>query len=126
MGVFDSFLPKYGKKLRSRKSQNLFEDGISSLDQKYYDCTPNIATEVRGDSEEMMCNNEYKNKQKDNQSLTTFLQMAQLSRNNTELEKENAHFRISEAIISAIEHIKWAKLEPVKWRRENGKYCLKH
>lgn len=43
-----------------------------------------------------------------NANLTTYLQSARLnSRKNTDLEKENAHFNISEAIISAIEHMKW-------------------
>lgn len=45
----------------------------------------------------------------DNQSLAAFLQMSRYTHNNTELEKENAHFRISEACIAAIEHVKWSR-----------------
>lgn len=50
----------------------------------------------------------------DNNSLISFLKMSYLSRNHTDLEKENAHFRISEAIISTIEHIKWNKQMPIE------------
>ncbi|KAH8397858.1 hypothetical protein KR222_003988, partial [Zaprionus bogoriensis] len=45
----------------------------------------------------------------DNQSLAAFLQTSRYTHNNTELEKENAHFRISEACIAAIEHVKWSR-----------------
>jgi len=40
------------------------------------------------------------------QSLTEFLSSGQFSRANAELDRENAHFSISEAIISAIEQVK--------------------
>lgn len=43
------------------------------------------------------------------QSLTSFLQSSQFSRANAELDRENAHFSISEAIISAMERIKSKK-----------------
>lgn len=48
------------------------------------------------------------------QSLTSFLQAAQYCRANTELERENAHFSVSEAMISAIEQIKWRRLQETK------------
>ncbi|XP_023291231.2 run domain Beclin-1-interacting and cysteine-rich domain-containing protein isoform X1 [Lucilia cuprina] len=107
--VFDKFLPIDGKKLKSRKSQSLFEDVNTTLD-----CS-GINMLVSADSPTTTSSpGSALVTPKNCQSLTRFLQMSHLSRNNTELEKENAHFRISEAIISAIEHIKWNKLETQK------------
>lgn len=40
------------------------------------------------------------------QSLLSFLTSSQFTRANAELDRENAHFSISEAIISALEQIK--------------------
>lgn len=40
------------------------------------------------------------------QSLTSFLTSSKLARSNAELDRENAHFSISEAIISAMEKLK--------------------
>ncbi|XP_075158683.1 run domain Beclin-1-interacting and cysteine-rich domain-containing protein rubicon [Haematobia irritans] len=109
--VFEKFLPIYGKKLRSRKTQTLFDDVSTALDystppftgptKDVTASTSNLPTTTANCSPTMA----------DCQSLTKFLKMAH-SRNDTELEKENAHFRISEAIISAIEHIKWNKQGP--------------
>lgn len=50
----------------------------------------------------------------DDDSLVGFLKMSYMSRNHTDLEKENAHFHISEAIISTIEHIKWNNQMPME------------
>lgn len=113
--VFDKFLPIDGTKFRTRKSQNLFEDVNTTLDY----LTPSVVsltqpTNIERSSTSTPCGTTPENCQ----SLTRFLQMSHLSRNNTDLEKENAHFRVSEAIISAIEHIKWNKLE-----RQNKKQC---
>lgn len=44
---------------------------------------------------------------KEGQSLTSFLSSAQFSRANAELDRENAHFSISEAMIAAIEQVNW-------------------
>ncbi|XP_043511736.1 run domain Beclin-1-interacting and cysteine-rich domain-containing protein isoform X2 [Frieseomelitta varia] len=46
------------------------------------------------------------------QSLTNFLASAQFSRANAELDRENAHFSVSEAMIAAIEQVKCNK----QWR----------
>lgn len=43
------------------------------------------------------------------QTLTSFLSSSQFSRTNAELDRENAHFSISEAMIAAIEQIKWKR-----------------
>lgn len=49
------------------------------------------------------------------QSLTSYLQEAQRTRRNiTDLERENAHFSLSDAIISAIEEIKCSRMERKK------------
>lgn len=49
------------------------------------------------------------------QSLTSYLQEAQRTRRNiTDLERENAHFSLSDAIISAIEEIKCSQMERKK------------
>lgn len=49
------------------------------------------------------------------QSLTSYLQEAQRTRRNiTDLERENAHFSLSDAIISAIEEIKCGEMERKK------------
>jgi hypothetical protein len=42
---------------------------------------------------------------KKGQSLTSFLSSAQFARANAELDRENAHFSISEAMIAAIEQV---------------------
>lgn len=57
---------------------------------------------------------------KHGQSLTSFLQSAQFSRANTELERENAHFSVSEAMISAIEQIKWRRFQETKEYSTDG------
>lgn len=43
------------------------------------------------------------------QTLTSFLSSSQVSRSNAELDRENAHFSISEAMIAAIEQINWRR-----------------
>ena len=126
--MFDAFLfAVEGKKLRPRKSQTFFEDRLSNWDYG----TANVGTAALNNSLETASIASADNIASSNdsskldveekvprncQSLTAFLQKSQLFRNNTELEKENAHFLVSEAIISAIEHIKWAKTEPDKWK----------
>ncbi|XP_036319286.1 run domain Beclin-1-interacting and cysteine-rich domain-containing protein isoform X1 [Rhagoletis pomonella] len=115
-GMFDAFMPVCGKKLRSRNSQSLFEDSISTLDYKSPTNESSNTTSLENAAKPTKVP---KKLSKCQQSLTDFLQTSQMSRNNTDLEKENAHFRVSEAIISAIEHIKWdnSKDPEKKWRR---------
>uniref|UniRef100_A0A1A9WAH2 Phorbol-ester/DAG-type domain-containing protein n=1 Tax=Glossina brevipalpis TaxID=37001 RepID=A0A1A9WAH2_9MUSC len=108
--VLDNFLPTCGKKLRPRHSQILFEYGISTLDYNVATSTTRPANNQNKEEDESLPLVTAKNCQ----SLTRFLQMSHLSHNNTQLEKENAHFRISEAIITAIEHIKCNRLESDK------------
>ncbi|XP_062139123.1 run domain Beclin-1-interacting and cysteine-rich domain-containing protein [Drosophila sulfurigaster albostrigata] len=123
--VLDTFGPVNGRKLDKRQQQSLFE-GISMLDYAQAETEQETMTapldivgchQVSGAScsSSTPCstlstseNNSY-NSKRDNQSLAAFLQMSRYAHNNTELEKENAHFRISEACITAIEHVKWSR-----------------
>lgn len=134
--VLDNFLPINGRKLDKRQQQSLFE-GISMLD--YNNCeAETTATSTgtttapldilggQGDHDHNVaasCSSSSNNtttpcslssdnnsNKMDNQSLAAFLQMSRYTHNNnTDLEKENAHFRISEACITAIEHVKWSR-----------------
>lgn len=131
--VLDNFLPINGRKLDKRHQQSLFE-GVSMLD--YNNCEAEATTstlttaplDILGgqvmspehnsascSSTTTPCslssdsNSNSNSNKMDNQSLAAFLQMSRNSHNNTELEKENAHFRISEACITAIEHVKWSR-----------------
>ncbi|GAB0089314.1 uncharacterized protein DMENIID0001_038340 [Sergentomyia squamirostris] len=45
------------------------------------------------------------------QSLASYLQSAQFSQTNSDLERENAHFGVSDAMIAAIEQLKWTNTE---------------
>ncbi|KAH8355381.1 hypothetical protein KR084_000280 [Drosophila pseudotakahashii] len=117
-GMLDTFLPVNGRKLK--KQQTLFE-GVSMLDEAAVSSatsgtsapwdiqgsvggstttstTASSSVSITPGSDKM-----------DQQSLASFLQMSRQTHNNTQLEKENAHFRISEACITAIEHVKWSR-----------------
>lgn len=86
-GILDSFLPIVnGTKIPKNNKKCLFQTD------------PDILRDYKDD---------------DN-SLIGFLKMSYMSRNHTDLEKENAHFHISEAIISTIEHIKWNNQMPIE------------
>ncbi|KAH8308486.1 hypothetical protein KR044_011973, partial [Drosophila immigrans] len=128
--VLDSFRPVCGRKLDKRQQHSLFE-GVSMLDETLQEvqeqeeqetatapldivgsrrqaaasCSSSTPCSTLSTSES---NNSY-NSKRDNQSLAAFLQMSRYTHNNTDLEKENAHFRISEACITAIEHVKWSR-----------------
>lgn len=51
------------------------------------------------------------------QSLTSFLKTVYFSRTNTELDRENAHFSLSEALIATFEQLKWNEGEAAIGRR---------
>ncbi|XP_055389716.1 run domain Beclin-1-interacting and cysteine-rich domain-containing protein isoform X2 [Condylostylus longicornis] len=63
------------------------------------------------DSSNLNSNNSRSNTIFDDQNLASLLKTNLFSSNHTDLERENAHFKISEAVISVIEHIKWTKAE---------------
>lgn len=105
-----SFLPQEGEKLKnqSRRSYgncNLMFDDDFLPDDTYYDIIDynQHRTQQQSQNSPQILSGQ--------QSLAAFLQTAQFSRNNTDLERENAHFKISEAMIALIEHMKWAKIE---------------
>ncbi|XP_058442761.1 run domain Beclin-1-interacting and cysteine-rich domain-containing protein isoform X2 [Malaya genurostris] len=52
------------------------------------------------------------------QSLTSFLKTVYFSRTNTELDRENAHFSLSEALIATFEQLKWNEEESSNGRRQ--------
>lgn len=90
---FNAFVPKEGEKLISRSTVGSV-GSISPIFNPYVDTEFNKTT-TTGD--ESPCSV---------QSLTSFLQTGRFSRANNDLERENAHFSISEAMISTIEQIK--------------------
>ncbi|XP_030757487.1 run domain Beclin-1-interacting and cysteine-rich domain-containing protein [Sitophilus oryzae] len=86
LSMVDSFLPMQGTKDYSRhRPKRFIEDGGMS-----------ILPMATG----------YFPKPTKGQSLTSFLTSSKLARSNAELDRENAHFSISEAIISAMEQLK--------------------
>ncbi|KAH8303291.1 hypothetical protein KR059_005484, partial [Drosophila kikkawai] len=118
-GVLNNFLPINGRKLK--KHQTLFE-GVSMLDEAAaavvatapcvasapWDIQRSPASSSSTASSSVSITPGSSDKL-DQQSLASFLQMSRQTHNNTQLEKENAHFRISEACITAIEHVKWSR-----------------
>lgn len=86
------FIPQEGEKIRNRY-------GRTTVPDFGYDIYEQLQRQQRPSH---------------SQSLTSFLQAAQCVRANTELERENAHFSVSEAMISAIEQIKWRRLQETK------------
>lgn len=98
-GDFASFFAANGAKIENRYQQRTIFDQIES-----------------GTSLSPLCNHDHcaliPNR---GQSLTSYLQEAQRTRRNiTDLERENAHFSLSDAIISAIEEIKCSRMERKK------------
>lgn len=83
-----TFIPKEGEKLQNRYGRSEGSPGMSPVFSSIH--TSDGASHGQ-------------------QSLTTFLHAAQFSRAHNDLERENAHFSLSEAMISAIEQIKWRK-----------------
>ncbi|XP_016984734.1 run domain Beclin-1-interacting and cysteine-rich domain-containing protein [Drosophila rhopaloa] len=112
-GVLDTFLPVNGRKLK--KQHTLFE-GVSMLDEaaSSTSCVSSAPWDIQGSSTTSTTASSSVSitpgsDKMDQQSLASFLQMSRQTHNNTQLEKENAHFRISEACITAIEHVKWSR-----------------
>lgn len=85
----NTFIPREGEKLQRRYGGN----GSGSLSPVF--------------------SSNFTNQKIDSQNLAIFLQSAQFSRASNDLERENAHFSVSEAMISAIEQMKWSKSEQV-------------
>ncbi|XP_055632150.1 run domain Beclin-1-interacting and cysteine-rich domain-containing protein [Toxorhynchites rutilus septentrionalis] len=56
------------------------------------------------------------------QSLTSFLKTVYFSRTNTELDRENAHFSLSEALISTFEQLKWNEGETNNGHKDYRKH----
>ncbi|CAH0557588.1 unnamed protein product [Brassicogethes aeneus] len=89
LSIVDGFLPLAGEKdYRKKPKKSFIEDGGMSVLPM---ATGFFPRPTKG------------------QTLTSFLTSSQFSRANAELDRENAHFKISEAIISAMEQIKCKK-----------------
>lgn len=98
------FMPKEGEKIQNRYSRPIMDDiggdggGIDNYTPPIFGRQP-----MQG------------------QSLTSFLESAQFSRVNSDLERENAHFSVSEAMISAIEQIKWERQQKIRQKKYESK-----
>lgn len=88
----NAFVPKEGEKLLSRTTGSV----VGSLSPIFNHCDE---IEFNGTSVSIESPSSV-------QSLTSFLQTGRFSRANNDLERENAHFSVSEAMISTIEQIK--------------------
>lgn len=94
--IVNTFVPQQGEKIKNRY-RTISEDGGFELSQPFNSGkAPDNGVTLRPVL---------------GQSLTSYLRAAQFTRANTELERENAHFSVSEAMIAAIEQVKWCKQE---------------
>lgn len=89
-----SFTPQQGEKIRRRYRKSSL--GLEELSN--------------GQTLPTTTGQGYFPKPKPGQSLASFLQTAQFSHTNSELERENSHFSVCDAVISAVEHLKWANI----------------
>lgn len=97
-GDFASFFAANGAKIENRYQHNTLFDNIESR------TSPSLCNHIQC---ALIPNR--------GQSLTSYLQEAQRTRRNiTDLERENAHFSLSDVIISAIEEIKCSRMERQK------------
>lgn len=96
-GDFASFFTPTGAKIeKSYNSSSILENIKAQSASASIKCSKNSNTMLP----------------KQGQSLTSYLQKVQRSRTNiTDLERENAHFNLSDAIISAIEEVKCTRME---------------
>lgn len=97
---FASFFTPTGAKIENRYNSTPVLENIQSQSPSIsYKCSKNNHTMLP----------------RQGQSLTSYLQKVQRSRTNiTDLERENAHFNLSDAIISAIEEVKCTRMERKK------------
>lgn len=93
-----TFLPRNGEKIENRYGNRILEEVVSDGSAESPTITQNGQVQpTRG------------------QSLASYLQASQVSSCNvTDLERENAHFNLSDAIISVIEEIKCGNFERQK------------
>lgn len=114
----DSHSP--GKKLTSNSAPGdfasffAFHSNGAKIENRYHRST--LFDNIESSTSSPLCNHDrcalIPNR---GQSLTSYLQEAQRTRRNiTDLERENAHFNLSDAIISAIEEIKCSRMERQK------------
>lgn len=93
-GNLVSFAPQYGEKIEKHYRRTIFDESLDSPTQ----FSPTTAASEADPAPAELSHG---------QSLIAYLQEAQRHRFNvTDLERENAHFNLSDAIIAAIEEIK--------------------
>lgn len=88
--LFNEFIPQCGEKIKSKSNDS---KSVGSM------------------------LNEIPSRPVPGQSLTSFLKTVYFSRTNTELDRENAHFSLSEALIATFELLKWNEGEAATARR---------
>uniref|UniRef100_A0A1B0DQZ9 Rubicon Homology domain-containing protein n=1 Tax=Phlebotomus papatasi TaxID=29031 RepID=A0A1B0DQZ9_PHLPP len=93
----NTFIPLPGEKIRNRYRKTSLIEGLGS--------SPLGTTPTTTRPEQMS------RQPTRGQSLASYLQTAQFSQTNSDLERENAHFSVSDAMIAAIEQLKWTKIE---------------
>ncbi|XP_059616449.1 run domain Beclin-1-interacting and cysteine-rich domain-containing protein [Phlebotomus argentipes] len=93
----NNFIPLPGEKIRNRYRKTSLLEGLSSSP---LGITPTTSRTEQGSRQPTR-----------GQSLASYLQSAQFSQTNSDLERENAHFSVSDAMIAAIEQLKWTKIE---------------
>lgn len=99
--------PRVGEKIEKRFSNKILQDVVS-------DC----ATPLLISQQSPIAPQTPKIQPTRGQSLTSYLQALQMCRSNvTDLERENAHFGLSDAIISAIEQVKCINRDRMKEKR---------
>lgn len=103
----NTFLPRVGEKIENRYTNKALHDVVAD------NATPLLISQhglMTSASERMQPTR--------GQSLASYLQALQMCRSNvTDLERENAHFDLSDAIISAIEQVKCIHRERLKEKK---------
>lgn len=93
----NTFIPLPGEKIRNRYRKTSLLEGLGS--------SPLGTTPTTTRPEQMS------RQPTRGQSLASYLQTAQFSQTNSDLERENAHFSVADAIIAAIEQLKCTKIQ---------------
>ncbi|XP_055684583.1 run domain Beclin-1-interacting and cysteine-rich domain-containing protein [Lutzomyia longipalpis] len=103
----NTFIPLPGEKIRNRYRKSSVLEGLGS--SPIVGSTPTTSRSEQAASRQPMRG----------QSLASYLQSAQFSQTNSDLERENAHFSVSDAMIAAIEQLRWTKIEKEESRGRN-------
>lgn len=118
----NTFLPRIGEKIENRYSHKVLQDVVTDtatpliITQRMPSATITTATTANGTPPQPN-----KIQPTPGQTLINYLEKLQMCRTNvTDLERENAHFDLSDAIISAIEQAKCLHRERLKEKRQKA------